>query len=134
MHTLRFGPLNDCLNLLRRGLDSTRADFKTEVIQLVLQKLALVKSPIQLSVPELFQGLPKVLPMLVQIPTEYQDVVQAYCDEFSIVVSEDLVHQPLERGKCVAQPKWHDKKLKWPLLYKKVFFGWMSLPSQSGGI
>ena len=66
--------------------------------------------------------------MLGQIATEYQNVVKVYCNEFVQIVREDLVHQLLERGWCVAQPKQHDKKLKVAsvnmkscLLYRRLF-------------
>ena len=75
MNTLRFGPLDDCPNLVRRGLYSTWAGFKTEVIYLVFQKLALMKSPIQLGLPELFQWPPKVLPVLVHVLTKDRYIV-----------------------------------------------------------
>ena len=80
MHTLRSGPLYNRLNLIRRGLDSSWADFKTKVIYLVFPKFALVKSPIQLGLPELFQCPPKMLPMLIEVPTEDQYIVQVYCN------------------------------------------------------
>ena len=50
--------------------------------------------------------------MLVQVPTEDQYVVKVYCDEFVQVASEDLIHQPLESGWCIRQPKRHDEKLE----------------------
>ena len=66
--------------------------------------------------------------MLVHITTEYQDIVQVYCDEFSQIVSEDYIHQPLERRRCIAQPKQHDEKLKMVavstnncLMYRSLF-------------
>ena len=43
--------------------------------------------------------------MLVHILTEYQDVIQVYYNEFPKIISEDLIHQPLERGWRIAQPK-----------------------------
>ena len=55
MHTLWLGPLNNRLDLLRGSLDSPWADFKTKIINLVFQELALMKSPVQLCFPELVQ-------------------------------------------------------------------------------
>ena len=75
MHTLRFRPLNDRLNLLRRGLNSSRVDYKTKVINLVVQEFTLMNSPIQLGLPKLFQCPLKVFPMLVYVLIEYQDIV-----------------------------------------------------------
>ena len=75
MYALRSGPLNHCSNLPRRSFDSTWADFKTKIVDSILQKLALMKSPIRLCFPELLQCPPKMLPMLVNIATENQYVV-----------------------------------------------------------
>ena len=112
MHTLRSGPIDNCPDLPRRSLNSTRADFKTKIFYLVFQKFALMKSPIQLGLLELFQCPPKVLPMLVHTSTEDQYIIKVCCYEFVQVASEDLIHQPLERGWCIRQPKRHDKKLE----------------------
>ena len=135
MNTLRFGPLDDRPNLLRRGLNSSGADFKTKVINLVFQKFTFVKSPIQLGLPELFQCPPKVSPMLVHILTENENIVQIYCNEFlgymllisncnefTNIISENLIHQPLKCGGCITQPEQHDEKLKMaPVCTKSCF-------------
>ena len=71
-----------------------------------------MKLPVQLYFPELLQCSPKVLPMLVKIATENQNVLQIRCNESSYIINEDLVHQPLKTCRCVAQPKKHDEKLK----------------------
>ena len=66
--------------------------------------------------------------MLVNVPTEDYNVVKVYYDEFFQLVREDLIHQPLECGRRIAQPKRHDKKLKMAavsmkscLLYRRLF-------------
>ena len=112
MNTLRSGPLNNCPDLPRRSLDSSRADFKTKIFHLVFQEFALMKLPLQLGFPELAQRPPKVLPMLVHIATEDQYIVEVYCNELIQISSEDLNHQPLKSGWCIRQPKWHDEKLE----------------------
>ena len=50
--------------------------------------------------------------MLVNLTTEYKDAVQVHSNEFANIIGEDLIHQPLEAGRCIAQPKGHDEKLK----------------------
>ena len=122
MHALRFGPLNDYPNLVRRGLNSTRANLKTKLIYLVFQKLTFVQSPVQFGLPELLQGPPKVLPVLLQVLAKHQDIAEVYCNEFIDVISEDLIHQPLERGRCITQPKRHDEKLKMASVSTKSYF------------
>ena len=46
VHTLRLRPLNNRLDLLWRSLNSSWADLKAKISNLVLQKLAFMKSPI----------------------------------------------------------------------------------------
>ena len=75
VYALRFGPFDNRFNLPRRSFNSIWADFKAEIIDLSLQELALVKSPVQFCFPELLQSPPKVPPMLVNISTENEDVV-----------------------------------------------------------
>ena len=50
--------------------------------------------------------------MLVNRPTENQDIVQVHCNKSPDIVREDLVHQPLKAGRCIAQPKRHDEEFK----------------------
>ena len=121
-HTLRLGPFNNCSDLLQGSLNPFGADFKTKVVNLVLQKFTFVKSPIQFCFPELLQRPPEVLPVLVQVPTKHQDIVEVSCNEFPDVVSEDLIHQPLESCRCVVQSKRHDKKLKMASVSTKSYF------------
>ena len=122
VNTLRSGPLYDRPDLPQGSLNSSRADFKTKVFNLVFQKLTFIKSLVQLGLPELVQRPPKVLPMLVQIATEYQNVIKVYCNKLVQISSEDLIHQPLESGWCIRQPKWHDEKLKMVAVSTKSCF------------
>ena len=81
-----------------------------------------MKSPIEFGFLELFQGLVKVLPVLFQVLAKHQDIIEVYYNEFINVISEDLIHQPLERGRCIAQPKRHDEKLKMASVSTKSHF------------
>ena len=60
--------------------------------------------------------------MLFQILVEYQNIIQVYCDEFSQIVREDLVHQPLECAWCIAQTKRHNEELKMAKVCMKSYF------------
>ena len=122
MDTLRFGPLNNCPNLLWRGLNSSRADFKTKVINLVFQKFAFAKSRVQLALPELFQCPPKMFPMLIHVLTEHQDIVQINCNEFYNTICEDLVHQQLKTGGCMHNPNGMTRNSKCPRVVQKAVF------------
>ena len=66
--------------------------------------------------------------MLVHVSTEYRDVIQVYCNEFSNIVYEDLIHQLLERGRYIEQPKRHDEKFKMALVRTKAIF-WIDVSS-----
>ena len=60
--------------------------------------------------------------MLVQIVTEYQNIVKVYYNEFIQIFSEDLIHQPLKRGWCVRQPERHNEKLEMAVVSMKSCF------------
>ena len=122
VNTLQSGPLYGCPDLPWGSLNSSRADFKTKVFNLVLQKLAFMKSPIQFGFPELVQRPPKVLLMLVQVLDEDQNIIKVYCNELVQIANEDLVHQPLKGGWCVRQPEQHDEKLEVAPVQTKSYF------------
>ena len=122
MDTLRFRSFYNCLDLLWGSLNLSWADLKTKIINLVFQKLTFMKSLVQLCFLELVQCPPKVLPMLLQIATEDQYIIEVYQDEFVQIASEDLIHQPLERGWCIRQPKRHEEKLQVALVCLKSYF------------
>ena len=53
-----------------------------------------------------------MFPVFLQALTEDQYIVEVYCDKLIQFICEDLVHQPLERGWRIAQPKRHYDELK----------------------
>ena len=61
--------------------------------------------------------------MICNGSTIYQYVVEEDDDKLTKVRMKDLVHSGLERGWCVAQPKWHYFEFVMAIMGAKDSFG-----------
>ena len=134
LNILRFRAFDYLFNLLRRSLNSFGADFKTNVIDLVHQKCAFVKSSVQFCFPELSQGPPKLLPMLVQVSTENYYIVQVFYNKSSNIVLKILFISRWKLAGTLYSPNGITRNLKRPRFVRKLFSISKILPLQSHGI
>jgi hypothetical protein len=84
----------------------------TKVFHAVSEQLALLRFQLQLGGAEPFEYSAEIINHRVEICTEGHNVIQVDKTLCPFQVSEEPIHEALESGRRVTEPKWHYSKFE----------------------
>jgi hypothetical protein len=109
----RWCPISDGLYFDQVHGNFARADDQSKVVDVGLLEFALLGSEVEIVFFKTLKDFMHNLLMFIENSTPDKDVIQIDCDfAFSNQICKDSIHQCLECGRQVGEPKEYDARFK----------------------